>query len=68
MVDQEAAVPLVVKYFPALLVCDGKASTTPQEAAEPSVVKYFPVFPVCEGSASTADQASPVAVEESAFK
>jgi hypothetical protein len=26
-VAQEAAVPLVVKYFPALLVCDGKALT-----------------------------------------
>ena len=41
MVTHEADVPFVVKYFPELLVCDGKASTVadpPRETAEPLIV------------------------------
>jgi hypothetical protein len=42
----EAAVPFVVKYFPAFPVCDGSASTTAQLALVPSVVKNSPALPV----------------------
>lgn len=40
-----AAVPFVVKYFPELPVCDGKASTAPQDDVVPSVVRYLPELP-----------------------
>jgi len=45
-VAQLAAVPLVVRYFPLLLACEGRASTVPQDVAVPSVVKYLPLLPV----------------------
>ena len=44
IVAHEADVPFVVKYFPELLVCDGKASIVAHEAIDPSVVKYFPLW------------------------
>ena len=46
MVAQEAAVPLVVKYFPEFPVCEGKASTVAHEATVPLLVKYLPELPV----------------------
>jgi len=46
MVAQEAAVPLVVRYFPELPVCEGKASTVAQEVIVPLLVRYFPELPV----------------------
>jgi hypothetical protein len=49
IVAQAADVPLVVKYLPALPVCDGKASTVAHDAAVPLLVKYFPALPVSEG-------------------
>lgn len=45
-----AAVPFVVKYFPELPVCDGKASTAPQDDVVPLVVKYLPELPVWLGT------------------
>ena len=38
------------------------------DALVPLVVKYLPELPVCEGRASTVDQASPLAVVESALR
>ena len=45
-VAQDAEVPSVVKYFPELLVCDGRASTVPQDETVPLVVRYLPELPV----------------------
>ena len=50
IVDQVAVEPLVVKYFPAFPVCDGKASTAPQEEVVPSVVRNLPELPVWLGT------------------
>ncbi len=50
IVPQVAEVPLVVKYFPPLPDCEGKASTVAHEAAIPFVVvKYLPSLPVMDG-------------------
>ena len=58
IVPQVAEVPLVVKYFPPLPLCEGKASTTPQEVPEvPSVVRYLPPLPVIEGTYDAAEVA-----------
>lgn len=58
IVPQLAEVPLVVKYLPPLLVCEGRASTTPQEVPDvPSVVKYLPPLPVIEGTYEAAEVA-----------
>lgn len=46
IVAQDALVPLVVRYFPELPVCDGKASTVAQDATVPLLVKYLPALPV----------------------
>ena len=45
-VAQDAALPSVVKYFPALLVWLGRASTVPQEDTVPLVVRYLPELPL----------------------
>lgn len=42
----EAVVPSVVRYSPALPVCEGKASTAAQLVAVPLVVKNLPDCPV----------------------
>jgi hypothetical protein len=47
--DQEAVVPSVVRYSPALPVWSGKASTSAHDVTEPSVVKNLPELPVWSG-------------------
>jgi hypothetical protein len=42
MVSHEAVVPSVVRYFPELFVCEGRASTVAQDVIVPSVVRYLP--------------------------
>lgn len=49
-VAQEAEVPSVVKYFPELPVCEGRAFTVPQDEVVPSVVRYLPELPVWLGT------------------
>lgn len=46
----------------------GSVTILAHDAVEPFVVKYLPELPVCEGRASTVDQASPLAVLESALR
>lgn len=46
IVDQEAVLPFVVKYFPELPVWLGSASTVAHDAAVPLVVRYLPELPV----------------------